>query len=174
MKKLFLFMLSVIMVLSLGAGTLAQETQSSAVTGMLDTILARITGLIKPDTLIGNPITVEGITFVPVIQASIGFGGGGGEGPVDTGYGAGAGAGLEMEPISFLIIKDGEVSLLSATKPPSPWVDIIMEFLPMIMQGMGDMTGMMIPDMMDMPEDPSWMFEDVPQEPADSLPPLGE
>ncbi|NLJ48093.1 MAG: hypothetical protein GX428_00665, partial [Candidatus Atribacteria bacterium] len=85
---------------------------------------------------------------VPVIRVEVGFGGGGGLGmPTGQPSGGGTGGGITMEPVSFLVIQEGKVTLLSATKPVSPWKDIIETVMPMIMQGMQGMSGMMPSDM---------------------------
>ncbi len=119
-----------------------QDGMTSNLMTLMETVVSNIKEIIDPGSLVGEPMTVEGVTFIPVVKIGFGFGGGGGEGPPDTGYGAGMGAGASIEPVSFLIIQDGRVSLLSAVS--SPWKDLIMEILPYVLEGLGGMPGMMM------------------------------
>ncbi len=145
MKKLVWIILAVFFVVGMAPLAYAQEDgMASNLITLMDGVLNRFTDFIEPGALIGEPVTVEGVTFVPVVKVSFGFGGGGGEGPPDTGYGAGMGAGASIEPVSFLIIQDGRISLISAVT--SPWKDLIMEILPLVLEGMGGMQGMTMYD----------------------------
>lgn len=73
--------------------------------------IGEIERLLNSKTVVGDPITVEGNTLIPLISLGFGFGVGGGEG-VDpkkgAGSGAGTGGGGGVKPVALVIVsKDG-------------------------------------------------------------------
>ena len=88
------------------------------------------------NTIVGQPIqTADGVTLIPVSKVSVGFGGGGGDyGKVQPqGFGGGAGAGVRIDPVAFLVIKDGLTRVLPVAAPPVSAVDRIVEMAPDLM-----------------------------------------
>ena len=72
---------------------------------------------LKENSVLGDPITVDGIMIIPVYKVSYGFGGGGFDGigsKKPDAIAAGAGAGVTKKPISYITIQDGKISVLSA------------------------------------------------------------
>ena len=75
--------------------------------------------------------------LVPISRISVGFGGGGvefnskkaGERP----YGGGNATGVKIDPIGFLIIKDGVVRMVNVTPPASNTVDRVIDLVPQVM-----------------------------------------
>ena len=63
---------------------------------------------------------------------SIGFGGGGGDyGKVQPqSFGGGAGAGVGIDPVAFLVIKDGFTRVLPVAIPPASTIDRVIEMVP--------------------------------------------
>ncbi|MDH3460353.1 MAG: spore germination protein GerW family protein [Burkholderiaceae bacterium] len=81
----------------------------------IDNLFAKAIGeierILNTKTVVGEPITVEGNTLIPLISVGFGFGVGSGEG-VDpkkgAGSGGGTGAGGGVKPVALIIInKDG-------------------------------------------------------------------
>ena len=73
--------------------------------------IGEIERMLNTKTVVGDPITVEGNTLIPLISVGFGFGVGGGEGN-DPKKGAGTGGGTAggggVKPIALVIInKDG-------------------------------------------------------------------
>jgi uncharacterized spore protein YtfJ len=73
--------------------------------------IGEIERMLNTKTVVGEPITVEGNTLIPLVSVGFGFGVGGGEG-TDPGKGAGtgggAGGGGGVKPVALVIInKDG-------------------------------------------------------------------
>ena len=73
--------------------------------------IGEIERMLNTKTVVGEPITVEGNTLIPLISVGFGFGVGGGEGK-DPKKGAGTGGGTAggggVKPIALVIInKDG-------------------------------------------------------------------
>ena len=84
---------------------------------LMETTMQNIKNMVDVNTVVGDPIfTPDGITLVPVSRVSFGFGGGGAEFAQSKGYGGGTGCGVRVEPIGFLVVKDGNVrmSLINA------------------------------------------------------------
>ena len=83
-------------------------------TDILDTILQRMNTLAKTETIVGDPVTIDNMTLLPVIKISVGFAAGGGEGKGEkdkavggTGSFGGGGGGASITPVGF-ITWDGE------------------------------------------------------------------
>ncbi|MEE0946225.1 MAG: spore germination protein GerW family protein [Acutalibacteraceae bacterium] len=78
---------------------------------------------LKENSVLGDPVTVDSTMIIPVYQLSFGFGGGGfdknGEKNSDS-LAAGAGAGVTKKPVSYIVIKDGELSITNAEEPSKP------------------------------------------------------
>jgi uncharacterized spore protein YtfJ len=67
--------------------------------------------MLNTKTVVGDPITAEGNTLIPLISVGFGFGAGGGEGTdpaKGSGTGGGTGGGGGVKPVALIIInKDG-------------------------------------------------------------------
>jgi len=67
--------------------------------------------MLNTKTVVGEPITVEGATLIPLVSVGFGFGVGGGEGTdpkKGPGHGGGTGGGGGVKPVALVIIdKDG-------------------------------------------------------------------
>jgi len=97
----------------------------------IDSIMGPLERALTTKTVIGEPTQVGNITLIPVIDITFGFGAGGGEGTdkgQNAGTGGGGGAGGRVSPKAVIVIKDGEVSIMSFSKGGP--VDKILESLP--------------------------------------------
>ena len=102
---------------------------------MLENTIAKIREMVDVNSVIGNPITTpDGVTIIPVSKVSVGFGGGGsdfvskngGENP----FGGGAGGGVKINPIAFLVVKEGSVRMIPVATPANTTADRIVEMVP--------------------------------------------
>ena len=95
--------------------------------------MAKIREMVDANTIVGQPInTPDGVTLIPISKVSFGFGSGGGDygtKPAEKFGGAGA-AGVKIDPVSFLVIKDGTVRVLPVAVPPASPVDRIVDMVP--------------------------------------------
>lgn len=85
------------------------------------------------NTIVGQPITTpDGVTLIPISKVSFGFGGGGGDYGKNGGgnFGGGAGAGVKIDPVAFLVIKDGTTRMLPVAAAPMNTVDRIVDMAP--------------------------------------------
>ena len=78
-------------------------------------VLGNLKDLIRTETVVGDPIEIQGTTIIPVSKVSFGFGAGG----TDLGkeintnkFGGGSGAGVTVHPVAFLVVREGHVQLL--------------------------------------------------------------
>lgn len=92
------------------------------VEGLMGVSVEKIREMVDANTVIGNPITLpDGITLIPVSKVSYGFASGGSDLPSKSSndlFGGGAGAGINLTPVAFLTIKDGEINLLPVVSKP--------------------------------------------------------
>ena len=81
--------------------------------GLMNVTMEKIHQMVDSNTIIGKPITTEdGITILPVSKVSFGFASGGtdfnGKNAANKDlFGGGSGAGVNIQPVAFLVIKDG-------------------------------------------------------------------
>lgn len=102
---------------------------------VLQTTMNKIHEIVDANTVVGQPIvTQDGVTLIPVSKLSFGFATGGSDfgksANVPKSFGGGAGAGVNITPISFLIVKDGQVRLLPVAPPPGDTASRVVEMVP--------------------------------------------
>lgn len=108
---------------------------------LMETTMAKLREMVDVNTIVGAPITTaDGITLIPVSRVSFGFAAGGSEFQTKNGkesqqnpFGGGSGAGVKIEPVSFLVIRDGSVKLISANAAPQSPVEKVLDAVPEIM-----------------------------------------
>lgn len=93
------------------------KEQSAA--GILSTTIEKVRQLVDVSTIVGEPITLSNeITVIPVSKVTYGFASGGSDFPSKNNtqlFGGGGGAGITINPVAFLILKNGEVTLKHIT-----------------------------------------------------------
>ena len=98
--------------------------------------MAKIKEMVDVNTIIGSPITAaDGTTVIPVSRVSFGFGAGGGDyGKTDTAhFGGGAGAGVKVDPVAFLVVKDGLTRVMPVAIPAAATVDRVLDLVPEVL-----------------------------------------
>jgi len=83
--------------------------------GMMGVTMEKIRQLVDANTIIGEPITVDGATIIPISRVTFGFASGGSDVGAKTNkqmFGGGTGGGVTITPLAFLIVKNGDVKLL--------------------------------------------------------------
>lgn len=101
----------------------------------LQTSMAKIKEMVDVNTIVGDPVTTpDGVTLVPVSRVSFGFGGGGGDLVKQrSGFAGGSGAAVRIEPIGFLVIRNGIVNMLNIQPPAANTFDRIVDLIPQLM-----------------------------------------
>jgi len=90
------------------------------VTASIEALMARLDKELSTKTVIGEPIGIEGVTLIPVVDITFGVGAGGGTGQDkehNGGEGGGAGGGARNSAKAAIVIKrDGAVGTLLLSK----------------------------------------------------------
>ena len=106
---------------------------------LMQSTMENVKNILKVDTVVGEPIyTPDGITLVPISRISLGFGGGGIElnqknSSGNRPFGGGNATGVKIDPIGFLVIKDGTIRMINVTPPASTTVDRLIDMVPQVM-----------------------------------------
>ena len=111
------------------------EKNKNSLSAMMETSMDKIRQMVDSNTIVGEPITTpDGVTLIPVSRLSFGFGCGGGDyGKQTNQMGAGAGAGVRVEPMAFLVVKDGVTRMLPVAAPAISTVDRAIELVPQVL-----------------------------------------
>lgn len=112
--------------------------EKHAIGDLMEKTMARIREMVDVNTIVGSPITtVDGITLIPVSKVSFGFAAGGSDFQTKNGkdgapdaFGGGSGAGVKIEPVSFLVIRDGSVRMISANANEQNSVEKFIDAMP--------------------------------------------
>jgi sporulation protein YtfJ len=101
---------------------------------MLENTIAKIREMVDVNSVVGDPITTpDGVTIIPVSKVSVGFGGGGSDFASknsENPFGGGVGGGVKVSPVCFLVVKDGNVRMLSVPAPANSTTERIVEMIP--------------------------------------------
>ena len=83
------------------------------VEGLIKTSMGEIERLLSTKSVVGEPVTAEGNTIIPLVSFGFGFGAGGGPGAGDkkgksAGFAGGTGGGGGIKPVAIIVVnKDG-------------------------------------------------------------------
>ncbi len=88
---------------------------------LIKTLLDGFKAVAKTDTIVGEGIKAGEFTILPVSKISLGIGAGSGSEQIkiSAGSGGAGGGGICVEPVAFLVVKDGEVSILNLRRGPA-------------------------------------------------------
>lgn len=109
---------------------------------MQDT-MEQVRAMADADVIIGTPIQAEGVTLIPVSRMSIGVGGGGTEfstkqAGADKNFGGGSAASAKLEPVAFLVIREGMVKMLPVGGAPITTMDRVIDMVPEVVDKVTD------------------------------------
>lgn len=103
---------------------------------LMRSTMEKIHEMVDTNTIVGQPITTpDGVTLIPISKVSFGFGSGGADyGKVQPkDFGGAAGAGVKIDPVAFLVIKEGTTRVLPVAVPASTTLDRVVEMVPDLM-----------------------------------------
>lgn len=88
--------------------TAANETLTGSGTaeGFIGSLAERVGATARAATIFGEPVERDGVTVIPVARARWGFGGGAGKRKDEDG--AGGGGGMQVTPVGFIELRNGE------------------------------------------------------------------
>ena len=114
--------------------------------GLMNVTMDKIRQMADSNTIIGKPIkTDDGTTILPVSRISFGFASAGtdfdGKNAANKDlFGGGSGAGVNIQPVAFLVIKDGCVRTIQLTDGSNS-VDRALAMLPELVEKVSALVG---------------------------------
>ena len=112
-----------------------QMERKSPLSDLMRTAMEKVHEMVDTNSIVGEPIvTADGVTLSPISRVSVGLGSGGGDyGKTGQSFGGGSGAGVKIDPVAFLVIKDGVTRVMPVAVPPISTVDRVIDLVPEVM-----------------------------------------
>lgn len=112
------------------------EKKGYSLSDLMQNSMSKIRDMVDSNTIIGSPIsTPDGVTLIPVSRLTFGFGCGGGDyGKQTNNFGGASTAGVKVDPVAFLVIKDGITRVLPVAAPAASTVDRVIDLVPDVME----------------------------------------
>jgi len=90
-------------------------------TDLIKTLLEGFKTVAKTETIVGEGIKVGEYTVLPISKIALGVGAGAGTEQIKStgGSGGAGGGGICVDPIAFLVVKEGEISILNLRRIPA-------------------------------------------------------
>lgn len=108
------------------------------VESVVKTTLEEIEKVLSTKTVVGEPMTIEGNTLIPLISIGFGFGAGAGTGRGEKqkgeGTGAGTGGGAGVKPVAVIIVNKEGVRIESIMGSMATAMERIGEAIPKAME----------------------------------------
>lgn len=108
----------------------------SALHDLMETSMGKIREMVDSNAIVGQPITTpDGVTLIPVSKVSFGFGSGGTDygKPNPNKFAGGASAGVKVEPVAFLVVKNGVTTMMPVAMPAMSTADRVLEMVPQVL-----------------------------------------
>ncbi|MDD1748350.1 MAG: sporulation protein YtfJ [Methanothrix sp.] len=103
-------------------------------TEILKTITGEMQKTLSARTAVGDPVTAEGKTVIPLMSVGMGFGAGSGSGKEDSPGGGGGGA-LGMKPVAVIIIDEQGVRVERLKETQHTLIEHVAEAMPKLLEG---------------------------------------
>jgi len=100
---------------------------------ILKTITGEMQKTLSARTAVGDPVTAEGKTVIPLMSVGMGFGAGSGSGKED-GPGGGGGGALGMKPVAVIIIDDQGVRVERLKETQHTLIEHVAEAVPKLLE----------------------------------------
>ena len=103
---------------------------------LVKTTLGEIERILSTKAVIGEPMTVEGNTIIPMVSIGFGFGGGSGSGGKDKqeGSGAGTGGGGGVKPLGIIVVNAEGVKVEPIKGASAAMIEAVAEGITRIME----------------------------------------
>ncbi len=89
--------------------------EDNKIGAIMNVTMDKLRAMVDADTIIGTPLTVDGITLIPVSKISFGMATGGSDFPSKNNkelFGGGGGAGVSVNPVAFIAVSNGNVHMM--------------------------------------------------------------
>src|SRR5574344_219647 len=115
------------------------EERKHPIEGLMMTAMTSLESMVDVNTIVGDMVTSpDGTVIIPVSKVAFGFAAGGSEFNTNKlnkfsenqslPFGGGSGAGVNISPVAFLTVKDGQVKLLNINGTTS--IDKLVDMIP--------------------------------------------
>lgn len=116
----------------------AENSKRHPLNDLMQSTMDRIREMVDTNTIVGQPITTpDGVTLIPISKVSFGFGSGGGDygktSPKEN-FGGGSAASVRIDPVAFLVIREGNTRVLPVAVPPATTVDRVIDMVPDLLE----------------------------------------
>ena len=99
------------------------SVKKSQLNDLMQTAMEKVREMVDTNTIVGQPITTpDGVTLIPDYGKTQ---------PKD--FGGGSAAGVKIDPVAFLVIRDGITRVLPVAVPPVSTLDRVVEMVPDLM-----------------------------------------
>ena len=118
--------------------------KNNPVSDLMGATIEHLKAVADANAVIGTPIQAEGVTLIPVSRLSVGVASGGTEFSTkkqaagESSFGGGGGASAKLEPVAFLVIREGTVKLLPVAPGPMTTADRVIETVPEVVDKVTD------------------------------------
>ena len=118
--------------------------KNNPVSDLMGATIEHLKAVADANAVIGTPIQAEGVTLIPVSRLSVGVASGGTEFSTkkqaagESSFGGGGGASAKLEPVAFLVIREGTVKLLPVAPGPMSTADRVIETVPEVVDKVTD------------------------------------
>ena len=115
---------------------MAESERMQELTEILKTITGEMQKALSARTAVGDPVTVEGKTVIPLMSVGMGFGAGSGSGTQASPGGGGGGGGLGMKPVAVIIIDEQGVRVERLKEAQHTLIEHMAEAVPKLLEGL--------------------------------------
>jgi uncharacterized spore protein YtfJ len=115
------------------------------VENLLKTTLAEVERILNTRSVVGEPITIEGNTIIPLVAIGFCFGGGGGSGKEQKaanmeGYGGGSAGGGGVKPVAVIVVSKDGVRVEPVRRGAATVIEKVGEAVGRVMDRRGEKT----------------------------------
>jgi len=117
------------------------QEKKAPLSELMNATMSKVREMVDTNSIIGEPITTpDGVTVIPISRVSFGFGSGGTDyGKATQKFGGGGGAGVKIDPVAFLVVKDGMTRVIPVSIPAVGTLDRVIEMVPDVMDRVENM-----------------------------------
>ena len=113
---------------------MAKEVQE-----LLGISMEKLREMVSADTVVGSPLVIDGVTLIPVSRITCGLVGGGADQlTANATFAGGSGAGINVMPLAFIVVRDGQVTVQPIKSHP----DVLDSAISMIPGTVDKLVGM--------------------------------
>lgn len=114
---------------------MAGSEKTQELTDILKTITEEMQKSLSAKNAVGDPVTVEGKTVIPLMSMGMGFGAGSGAGKADGPNGGGGGA-LGMKPVAVIIMDQNGVRVERLKETQHTLIEHVADTVPKLLEGL--------------------------------------